>query len=962
MVATPTPRSKRNGRTPDLQLSHNAEVVLERRYLAKDDQANVIETPEGLFRRVATNLAQAERNYGGDDGRVGEVEEQFYRLLTRLDFLPNSPTLGNAGRPLQQLSACFVLPVEDSLEAIFETVKHAALIHQTGGGTGFAFSRLRPEGSIVRSTAGVASGPVSFMKVFDGATEAIKQGGVRRGANMGILRVDHPDIDKFVAMKGDMTTLQNFNISVAVTEAFMRAVEAGADYDLIDPHTGKVAGTKNARDLWEVLVAHAWQNGDPGLIFIDRMNETRSNPVPTLGPIESTNPCAAAGTRVLTPTGWRMVETIQVGDAITTVSGPGQVGEIEVHENMPVWRVSFANGASVRVTAAHQFHARARVPVLAGAMSEPPAWRPVRLDMLGVGDEIRTLDGSTSIVAIESDGADTVYDLYEPESDTWITEGVVSRGCGEQPLYAYDSCNLGSINLAKFVLRSAASAEVDWGRLAEVVALCVRLLDNVIDMNKYPLPQIQEVSNRIRRIGLGVMGWADLLYEMEIPYDSDEALELAERVMRFIQEEADKASAALAEERGAFPAWPESIYGPEGDPVASGGLVNTPLRHSTRTTIAPTGTLSIIADCSGGIEPVFSLAFMRQHYLDPKHPTKPTQLTEVNQHFEQVARREGFHSEELINFLAEGGHLADRPEVPDWVKRVFVTAHDIAPEWHVKTQSAFQKYTDNAVSKTINFANSATVDDVERAYLLAYHNGAKGITIYRDGSREYQVLSHKKSDKAEEPVAAPVAEWKPRRQRLPDERQSLTHKFVVGEQEGYITVGLFEDGRPGEVFLRVSKQGSTVSGLMESLGQLTSIALQYGVPLEGLAAKMKNSRFEPSGMTGNREIPTATSLVDYLFRWLERRYGYGDSNGHAATTPKPEVHGYTNGNGAANGNGLHHGPNGSGNANGMGYVSLYTPADAARDESGVGCPECGSLLHYAEGCMTCRSCGYTKCG
>ncbi len=839
MVATQPTRNRRNGRQP-LELSHNARVVLERRYLAKDETGGVIETPEDLFHRVARTLAAAEPKYGADDTRTREVEDEFYRLLTRLDFLPNSPTLGNAGRPLGQLSACFVLPVEDSLQSIFETVKHAALVHQSGGGTGFSFTRLRPEGSIVRSTSGVASGPVSFMKVFDGATEAIKQGGARRGANMGILAVDHPDIDKFIAMKSDMTTLQNFNISVAVTEKFMQAIEDGSDYDLIDPHTKQVAGTKNARALWDVLVANAWKNGDPGLIFIDRMNETKSNPVPPLGPIESTNPC------------------------------------------------------------------------------------------------------------------------------------------GEQPLYPYDSCNLGSINLAKFVGTASGGAEIDWQRLGEVVPLCVRFLDNVIDMNRYPLPQIEETSHNIRRIGLGVMGWADMLYGLGVPYDSEEALDLAERVMAFIQSKADAGSAALAGERGAFPMWAVSVYGPEADSEWAG----TKLRNSTRTTIAPTGTLSIIADCSGGVEPVFSLAFTRQHYLDPKNPSTTTKLTEVNRHFEAVARREGFYSEELIAFLAGGGHLADRDEVPDWVKRVFVTAHDITPEWHVRMQAAFQRYTDNAVSKTINFPNTATIEDVEHAYLLAYREGCKGITIYRDGSREFQVLSHDKpeADQSANVTAAtpdapaliiptPVSSGAltPQRRRLPDERPSITHKFQVGEQEGYVTVGLYEDGRPGEVFLRVSKQGSTVNGLMESLGQVVSLALQHGVPLDSLASKMKNSRFEPAGLTVNREIPTATSLVDYVFRWLDRRFNPdAQDHGHA--------NGYTNGNGG-NGNSSGHAINGNGNRvappaggghgfgmpnGGAGYS--YASDDVAHIESGVGCPECGSLLHYSEGCMTCRACGYTKCG
>jgi ribonucleoside-diphosphate reductase alpha chain len=793
---------------PELHLSENARVVLERRYLAKDDAGNLAETPEELFRRVAHNLAQAERNYGATDERVAEVEERFYRTLTRLDFLPNSPTLGNAGRPLQQLSACFVLPVEDSIDRIFDTIKHTALIHQTGGGTGFAFSRLRPEGSMVRSTAGVASGPVSFMKVFDASTEAIKQGGTRRGANMGILAVDHPDIEKFIECKSDMVSCTNFNISVAVTERFMEAAEKGQEYELIDPHTGLVTGRRNAAAIFRKLVENAWKNGDPGIIFIDRINAGTANPVPPLGPIESTNPC------------------------------------------------------------------------------------------------------------------------------------------GEQPLYAYDSCNLGSINLARFVVRVKGVNEFDWERLAEVVPTCVRFLDNVIDMNRYPIPEIEDVSRRIRRIGLGVMGFADACMLLGIPYDSDAAVAFAEKVMAHIERAANATSLELAAERGVFPEWERSIFNqPERYPE------RPRYRNSTRTTIAPTGTLSIIADCSGGVEPVFALAYTRQHYLDRNDPTKPTKLTEVNEYFAEVARREGFYSQELMDFLAEGGGIAERPEVPEKWRRIFVTAHDVAPEWHVRIQAAFQRHTDNAVSKTINFSNSATVEDVAAAYRLAYREGCKGITIYRDGSRELQVLSHTaKAEKPEEApaVAAAVEPRRPRRERLPDERQSLTHKFTVGEQEGYLTVGLFEDGRPGEVFIKVSKQGSTVSGLMDAMALLTSIALQYGVPLTTLTEKLKNTRFEPSGITRNSQIPTATSLVDYIFRYLEQRFVTGSQ------PQLPLVQGSLFA--PLSSNGQHE------NGPVVGYQNGYSKDYGQAVPSGVGCPECGSLLHYAEGCLICRGCGYSKCG
>ena len=785
-------------------LSENAVVVMERRIVARDDTGEAIETPDQCFRRVARNLSQAELKYGGTEADREASEEDFYRLLSSLDFLPNSPTLVNAGRDLQQLSACFVLPVPDSIDGIFKAIRDTAVIHKSGGGTGFAFSRLRPANDRVRSTMGVASGPVSFMTVFDSATEAIKQGGTRRGANMGILRVDHPDIDHFIEMKADMTTLTNFNISVAVTDAFMTALAEDGEYSLVSPKNGEAVGRRNAREVWNTMVENAWQNGDPGVIFIDRINGGRANPVPERGPIESTNPC------------------------------------------------------------------------------------------------------------------------------------------GEQPLYEYDSCNLGSLNLAHFVVGEPGAKTVDFERLGATVHRCVHLLDNVIEMNQYPIEEIEETSRAIRRIGLGVMGWADMLLALRIPYDSGQALDLAREVMGFIQREADEASHNLSAVRGTFPEWPDSLYGP------GGGEGPMPLRNSTRTTIAPTGTLSIIADCSGGVEPVFALAFVRSHYLDKDDPTKRVELNEVNEHFERVARDEGFHSDDLIDYLAHGGHLAEREDVPAWVKEVFVTAHDIAPEAHVRMQAAFQAHTDNAVSKTINFPNEATVEDVATAYQLAYDTGCKGITIYRDGSRDLQVLKHAgegegESDGEEEAAAIAAAEalvaekGRPIRRRLPDERRSITHKFRVGEQEGYMTVGLFEDGSPGELFVNVSRQGSTVMALMDTIAMLTSYALQYGVPISALTKKLQGSRFEPSGPTGNPQIPIATSITDYIFRWLELKFGDREAAAQPTLIPPYEV------------------------AESRGVAE---PALAHGDmvASGVGCPECGAVLFYGEGCLLCRSCGYTKCG
>jgi ribonucleoside-diphosphate reductase alpha chain len=788
--------TRERGGASRLQLSDNARIVLERRYLARDDSGTPVETAEELFQRVAHNIAQAEPLYNGEnvDNRAEVWETGFLALMESLDFLPNSPTLMNAGRELQQLSACFVLPVPDSIEGIFEAIKETAVIHQSGGGTGFSFSRLRPKGDRVRSTMGVASGPVSFLKVFDAATEAIKQGGTRRGANMGILAVNHPDIEEFITLKADMRTLTNFNISVAVTEDFMAAVEADAEYELVNPKDRSVTGRKRARHIFDLLVSNAWKNGDPGIVFIDRIN--RDNPTPNLGPIEATNPC------------------------------------------------------------------------------------------------------------------------------------------GEQPLLPYESCNLGSLNLARFVRTDGDRPRLDWERLAQVIPQCCRFLDDVIDMNRYPITEIDRATKATRKIGLGVMGWHDTLMLLRIPYDSDEALALAEEVARFIQAKANDASLELARERGAFPGWKGSRYDPDSS-----------YRNATRTTVAPTGTISIIADASSGIEPAFALAFQRQHFLDPNDPAKLTQLREVNKHFLAAARQGGFYSEELMDHVAAGGTLREWNEratdeskrVPEWALPVFVTAHEIAPEWHVRMQAAFQRHTDNAVSKTINFPFDATESDVASAFWLAYREDCKGITIYREGSRDFSVLSHitqnVKGPEQETQTALDEIEGRilsisrprPFREHLPDERKSITHKFSVADQEGYLTVGLYDDGRPGEVFVKISKEGSTVSGLMDAVALLTSVTLQYGVPIDDLARKLKNARFEPYGRTTNPEIPWATSLVDYIFRWLELKFA-------------PD---------AARLDASYH---------------MVTGSSAKGEPTGMACPDCGAQLVYAEGCLVCRSCGYNRCG
>jgi ribonucleoside-diphosphate reductase alpha chain len=566
--------------TAGVNLTENALRVLERRYLKKDKQGQVIETPEEMFRRVAGAIASAELTYN-PKADVRAVEDEFYRLMANLEFLPNSPTLMNAGRELGQLSACFVLPVEDSMESIFNAVKYTALIHKSGGGTGFAFSRLRPEKDRVGSTGGVASGPVSFMRVFDTATDVIKQGGMRRGANMAILSVDHPDIMKFITAKEDPTVLTNFNLSVAVTAEFMKAVEAGTDYNLVNPYTKEIESTLNAKEVFDKIVDMAWKTGDPGIVFIDRVN--RDNTTPKLGSIESTNPC------------------------------------------------------------------------------------------------------------------------------------------GEQPLLPYESCNLGSINLARMLRDTNGTVEIDYPRLAETVKLAVRFLDNVIDVNKFPLPQIADMTKKTRKIGLGVMGFADMLIKLGIPYNSEEALKIATSVMQFIDEEALKASVELGKERSVFPAFKGSSYD-----VPGGSRV----RNASRTTIAPTGTLSMIAGASSGIEPLFALSYTR-NILDG------ARLIEVNPYFEEVARNGGFYSEKLMQKLADGTHLGNIKDAPDEVRRLFVTAHEISPEWHVGMQAAFQKSTNNAVSKTVNFPQKATREDVAKVYMLAYEEGLKGLRCICSLMRKY---------------------------------------------------------------------------------------------------------------------------------------------------------------------------------------------------------------------------------
>ena len=582
-------------------LTENALTLLRLRYLRRNEYGEIIETPEEMFRRVAHAIAIVEKKYGKNEEEIKKIEEEFFNLLSSLKFLPNSPTLMNAGTGSGQLSACNVLPLEDSMESIFETIKNAAIVQKFGGGTGFSFSKLRPKGDKVGSTGGIAAGPVFFLYAFDSALKGIRQAHRRFATNMGVMRVDHPDIFEFIDAKKEEGTLTTFNISVGVTDKFMEAVKADKKFELINPRNNQVVQILPAREIFDRIAEAAWRNGEPGLIFLDRMNNSNSNPVPKFGPIETTNPC------------------------------------------------------------------------------------------------------------------------------------------GEQPLYPFDSCNLGSIDVSKMV----SDGNIDWEELKRVVHLSVRFLDNVIDASLYPLKEIEERTKSIRRIGLGVMGFADMLIKLGIPYNSEEALEIAEKLMKFITEEGRKASVNLAEERGSFPEFDNSIWKQRGYKC---------MRNATITTIAPTSNLSIIAGCSHSIEPLFSIVYVR-HVQD----SLGTDLIEVNQLFEKIARERGFYSEELMKKLLKYGKLSGLKEIPEDVRRIFVTAHEISPEWHVKMQAAFQKYTDNAVSKTVNLPNKATVEDVKKIFMLAYDLGCKGITVYRDGSRKKQVITVG-GEKTEEEEAEEIIE------------------------------------------------------------------------------------------------------------------------------------------------------------------------------------------------------------
>ena len=822
-------------------LTQNARTVLAKRYLIKNEKGQPVEQPEDLFWRVATVVAEADRRYGATDEQVQAQAEAFYALMTQRRFEPNSPTLMNAGRPLGQLSACFVLPVADALsngkDGIYDTLASMALIHQSGGGTGFSFSRLRPKGSMVRSTTGVASGPVSFMKLYDASTDAVKQGGTRRGANMGILRVDHPDILEFITCKEDLTQVTNFNISVAVTAKFMEAVKNKTSYDLVDPSSGKVVGQLDANMVWDKMILGAWRTGEPGCFFIDEAN--KYNPVPHLGSYEATNPC------------------------------------------------------------------------------------------------------------------------------------------GEQPLLAYDVCNLGSVNVGYYV----KDGVMDWDALRADIHLSTHFLDNIIDVNKYPLPEIDALSKRIRRIGLGIMGFADMLVRLGIAYDSPEGVEMGRKVMEFLDVEGKRESQRLAEERGPFAEWARSIWGPDETCArdADGNRIRPMqmLRNCNVTTVAPTGTISIIAGCSSGLEPLFAVAFMRNQ--------AGVMMPDVNEDFVAIAKAEGWYSDALMERIAREGHIKF-PEVPERWQRVFVTANQITPEMHIRMQAAFQLHCDSAISKTTNFAHTASVEDVRKIYELAYATNCKGVTVYRDGSRDNQVLSTGATEKAaaardgkapEAPSREEAADLHGTIAELEAEIDSLKKKLVEVETENlqrrakrsrpeklrgttirketplgvmFVSINEDEKGQPFEVFINLGKAGGSAMADAEAMGRMISLALRSGIPLTEVHRQLRGiSSDRVVGLGPNKvmSVPDAIGLA--LEEWMRDKQGVQQELIADRRTPDlDEVEVVRT----------------VGKANPMSAAQPQFELESFNGgEAFMGtCPDCGSQLEYAEGCVKCHVCGFSECG
>ena len=800
------------------KFSENAVTVLKKRYLAKDEKGEIIETITGLFKRVAENISSADLNYGKSAKDAKTTANIFFEEMSSLRFLPNSPTLMNAGRPLQQLSACFVLPIEDSMESIFETIKNTALIHQSGGGTGFSFSSLRPKNDTVHSTKGVSSGPVSFMQVFNSATEAIKQGGTRRGANMGILRIDHPDIIDFITSKKDTSKLNNFNISVAITEDFMNHALKNEDYPLINPRNNETVKYLNAKEVFDLIVETAWSSGEPGIVFIDRINKL--NPVPNAGKIEATNPC------------------------------------------------------------------------------------------------------------------------------------------GEQPLVAYESCNLGSINIGKFVKENKIKKDtanlaeylkklesnpddiidgylgcIDFDKLKQTVHTAVHFLDNVIEKNRYPLEKIKKMTLSNRKIGLGIMGYADTLIKLGVPYDSGLALKIAENIMGFIDKESKVKSEELGIERGSFPNFKGSLWEEKGFKA---------MRNGTTTTIAPTGTISMIGGASSGIEPLFALAYERR-VLDKQR------LIETDKNLKAVLEAMGVYSDKLIDYIAKNGSLGKtyKKDIADlltekeyeYLSRIFITSHDITPKWHVMTQAAFQKFTDNAVSKTVNFPNYAKKEDIEEVYTLAFNLNLKGITVYRDGSRE-QVLTAGSSGSSKEKEIKETSNQKSGGQieprKRPDIIKGVTVKTVTGCGPMYVTINYDENGNPFEIFNSIGKSGGCAQSQTESTGRMVSLALRSGIGAEEIINQLKGIRCNiPYGFGGNIIYSCADAIGKALEKSLNEKIISLENLSSDAKKPVT--------------------------ASSINSAGTHSKNHTVQGRGA--CPSCGgSNLKHAEGCTVCLDCGYSDCG
>jgi ribonucleoside-diphosphate reductase alpha chain len=1234
---------------PPAELSQNARTVLARRYLKKDEAGTPVEDPEEMFWRVAMTIAAEDAKYGASPEEVEELAREFYLLMTQRLFEPNSPTLMNAGRPLGQLSACFVLPVEDALSddhsGIYDTLRSMALVHQSGGGTGFSFSRIRPAGDIVKSTTGVASGPISFMSLYDASTEVVKQGGTRRGANMGILRVDHPDILEFIDCKQDITKITNFNISVAITDAFMNAVERGEEYELVNPRTGAVSGTLDARMVFAKIVQNAWRTGEPGVYFIDRANAY--NPVPHLGSYEATNPCVIGSTRLATDRGLLTVaelcrEAMEIrvttddrvpairsalagGVATRTRYGTTLRHAIPVfrtRENAPVFHLVTEHGYAVTATDNHKFFTpaglvelkdlkpgnqillqsgegvwstcydlppfeptdkfRARVErgeatpprqwsrelgqllgwvvgdgwtseetpegrtvpnytvgLIFGGDEQPLAsefrarlrhwtgldgalversgrvqltyksavyyflrslginapgeekrvpesiWKAPRTAVIGFLQGLFTADGTVNISAhrktcsvrlaasnrplleevqqillnlgivsrivlrreahekpmpdgrggeqvytcraqyelildkanrdrfvqvvgfispakqqkverwlslkqkrsdrerfvtriqsIEPAGSEDVYCTTEHETHSIVVNGCVTAQCGEQPLLPYDVCNLGSVNVGAFVRDDIPAdapwyEKIDWKEYRRAIRKATHFLDNVIDANQYPLPEIHNLAHSIRRIGLGVMGFADLLVRVGVPYNSEEGVEVGRRIMEFMDEEAKKESERLAEQRGVFPEWERSIWGPDETAArAPNGDRIRPerrLRNCNVDTVAPTGTISIIAGCSSGIEPLFAVAFMRNQ--------AGVLMPDVNEDFVTIAKREGWYSDDLMKRIAEEGHI-HFPEVPEHVQRVFVTAHDTAPEWHVRMQAAFQEHVDSAISKTTNFPHEATVEDVREIYELAYKLNCKGVTVYRDGSRDAAPLTTGKTQKssAEKETEGALSEARQRVQKLESELREARDAAVQAQQalvalqgrrqkrkrpnllkgttrkmtsplgDVFVTINEDETHQPFEVFATLGKAGSIAMADTEAIGRLISLALRFGVPVSEVHAQLRGiSSDRAVGFGVNKVLSVPDAIAQAIELREQEKLGVQQELMPEVAAPVAV---------------------GSAQSAPVSQPSLQLPLNGYDPgETFMGtCPDCQAQLEFAEGCMKCHICGYSECG